>query len=140
MFGIGYVSKGGGTIAALICCVIWYMLKIDGYATTTMLTTTLVLVVGIWSSNVVEQEWGKDSSKVVIDEVAGMMISLLFIPFAVRYIIVALVLFRFFDIVKPLYIKKTEQLPGGWGVMLDDVQAGVYTNLMMQGIIFFKLF
>lgn len=140
MFGIGYVSKGGGTIAALICCVVWYLLKIDGYATTTMLATTLVLVVGIWSSNVVEQEWGKDSSKVVIDEVAGMMISLLFIPFAVTYIIAALVLFRFFDIVKPLYIKKTEQLPGGWGVMLDDVQAGIYANLMMQGIIFFKLF
>lgn len=140
VFGIGYASKGGGTIAALVCCVIWYLLKIDGYATSTMLATTLVLVVGIWSANVVEQDWGKDSSKVVIDEVAGMMISLLFIPFAVTYIIAALVLFRFFDIVKPLYIKKTEQLPGGWGVMLDDVQAGIYANLMMQGIIFFKLF
>lgn len=140
MLGIGYVSKGGGTIAALVCGVFWYLLKIDGYATSTMLTTTLVLAMGIWSANVVEQAWGKDSSKVVIDEVAGMMISLLFIPFAVTYIIAAFVLFRFFDIVKPLYIKKTEQLPGGWGVMLDDVLAGIYANLVMQGIIFFKLF
>lgn len=140
MFGIGYVSKGGGTIAALVCCVIWYLLRIDGYATSTLVATMLVLVVGIWSANVVEQEWGIDSSKVVIDEIAGMMLSLLFIPFAISYIIAAFVLFRFFDIVKPLYIKKAEQLPGGWGVMLDDVQAGIYANLMMQGIVFFKLF
>ncbi|HNP06322.1 MAG TPA: phosphatidylglycerophosphatase A [Cyclobacteriaceae bacterium] len=140
VFGIGYVSKGGGTIAALVCCVIWYLLRIDGYATSTLLATMLVLVVGIWSANVVEQEWGIDSSKVVIDEIAGMMLSLLFIPFAISYIIAAFVLFRFFDIVKPLYIKKAEQLPGGWGVMLDDVQAGIYANLMMQGIVFFKLF
>ena len=140
MFGIGYVSKGGGTIAALVCCVIWYLLRIDGYATSTLVATMLVLVVGIWSANVVEQEWGIDSSKVVIDEIAGMMLSLLFIPFAISYIIAAFVLFRFFDIVKPLYIKQAEQLPGGWGVMLDDVQAGIYANLMMQGIVFFKLF
>ena len=140
VFGIGYVSKGGGTIAALVCCVIWYLLRIDGYATSTLVATMLVLVVGIWSANVVEQEWGIDSSKVVIDEIAGMMLSLLFIPFAISYIIAAFVLFRFFDIVKPLYIKKAEQLPGGWGVMLDDVQAGIYANLMMQGIVFFKLF
>jgi len=75
----------------------------------------------------------------VIDEVAGMCISLLFIPVTLKYIIIALVLFRFFDIVKPLFIKKMEIPPGGWGIILDDVLAGIYSNIALQAAIWFKL-
>jgi phosphatidylglycerophosphatase A len=135
--GIGYI-KGGGTIAAIVTCLVWWMLQPDGIFNTRMIAVTAaVTVIGTWSSTVVEKDWGKDSSRVVIDEVAGMCISLLFVPITVQWIVTALVLFRFFDIVKPLYIRKAEALPGGWGVMTDDILAGVYSNIVLQGVIYF---
>jgi phosphatidylglycerophosphatase A len=135
--GIGYI-KGGGTIAAIVTCLVWWMLQPDGIFNIRMIAVTAaVTVIGTWSSTVVEKDWGKDSSRVVIDEVAGMCISLLFVPITVQWIVTALVLFRFFDIVKPLYIRKAEALPGGWGVMTDDILAGVYSNIVLQGVIYF---
>jgi phosphatidylglycerophosphatase A len=136
-FGIGYI-KGGGTIAAIVTCLTWWMLQPEGIFNTRMIAVTVaVIIIGIWSSAVVEKDWGKDSSRVVIDEVAGMCISLLFVPITVQWIVTALVLFRFFDIVKPMYIRRAETLPGGWGVMTDDILAGVYSNIVLQGVIYF---
>ena len=137
VFGIGYIGRGGGTLAALVCSIIWYLLDINGLEA--IISTLAILGIGIWSAQKVEQEWGKDSSKVVIDEVAGMAISLLFIPLVIKYTIIAFLLFRFFDIVKPLYIRKAEKLPGGWGVMMDDALAGIYSNFLLQVLLFFKL-
>ena len=135
-FGIGY-SKGGGTIAAFVTCVAWWLLQRDSGFTNWMIIVTIVItIIGIWSSTMVEPGWGKDSSRVVIDEVAGMCISLLFVPVTVKWIVIGLLLFRFFDIVKPLYIRKAEALPAGWGVMADDILAGVYANLLLQLIIY----
>lgn len=135
--GIGYV-KGGGTLAAMVCCAVWYLLQSDGNFNRIMIpVTALILFIGIWSSTMVEADWGKDSSRIVIDEAAGMCISLLYVPVTIKYVIAGLLLFRFFDIVKPLFIRKTESLPGGWGVMADDVLAGVYTNILLQVIIHF---
>ena len=135
-FGIGHI-KGGGTIAAMICCVIWWFVQNDGVFNNWMIAVTAVItIIGIWSATVVEKDWGKDSSRVVIDEVAGLCIGLLFIPVTIKWIVVGLVLFRFFDIVKPLYIRKAEALHAGWGVMADDILAGIYTNLVLQVIIY----
>lgn len=136
--GIGYVGKGGGTIAAVACCIIWWFLPTAQY--TQVIITLAVSVVGIWSGNVIEAFWGKDSSKVVIDEVAGMMLTLLFIPVTIKYVLTGLILFRFFDIAKPLYIRRLEKLPGGWGVMADDLAAGIYANLVLQIIVFYQFF
>ena len=138
--GIGYIGKGAGTVAAVACCICWYLAWAPGYnPVTAVIVTFLITLLGIWSSTIVSKIWGKDPSRVVIDEVAGMCISLLFIPVTLKYIIIALVLFRFFDIVKPLFIKKMEILPGGWGIMLDDVLAGIYANIALQAAIWFKL-
>ena len=92
----------------------------------------LMLVVGIWSSNVVDGIWGTDSSKVVIDEVAGMAIALLYVPHKLVFVLISLLAFRFFDIVKPLGIRNLEALPKGWGVMADDVLAGLYALVVIQ--------
>ena len=139
--GIGYIGKGAGTVAAVACSVCWYLAYRNGYQPIpSLLITFAITLLGIWSSNVVSGIWGKDPARVVIDEVAGMCISLLFIPVSIKYVIAALVLFRFFDIVKPLFIKKLEKLPGGWGIMLDDVLAGVYANIILQIILLLKLF
>lgn len=138
--GIGYI-KGGGTIAAAVSAVIWYLVQAKGASYYAALMVTLVIVfIGVWSGNKVEPDWGKDNSKVVIDEVAGMCISLLFIPVEWKYVITGLALFRFFDMVKPLLIRRTERLPGGWGVIADDVLAGLYSNLLLHVIVWYNLF
>ncbi|HWZ14036.1 MAG TPA: phosphatidylglycerophosphatase A [Mucilaginibacter sp.] len=140
--GIGYIGKGAGTVAAIACCACWYLAWNGGYPPVliSIIITVLITLIGVWSSTAVEQIWGKDPARVVIDEVAGMCISLLFLPVSLKYLICALVLFRFFDIVKPLSIRKMELLPAGWGVMMDDVLAGVYTNILVSVIVAFKLF
>jgi phosphatidylglycerophosphatase A len=98
-----------------------------------------LLAVGIWSAGKMEEKWGKDSYRVVLDEVAGMWCTLLFVPFRWEYILAGLVLFRFFDIVKPLYIRRTEAWKKGWGVMMDDVAAGICSNLLLQLIVLAKI-
>ena len=134
--GIGYL-KGGGSIAALFTGIIWYV-TLTGKTVNGMglpLITGIIIIVGIFSGNQLERIWGKDSYKIVIDEVAGMCITLLFIPVNWQYGLTGWIRFRFFDIVKPLYIRKMELLPGGWGVMMDDILAGLYANILLSLVI-----
>lgn len=139
-FGIGYIGKGGGTIAALVVCIVILLLPAGVYTNfRQVLLVAAVSVAGVWSGNAVDAIWGKDSSKVVIDEVAGMMITLLFIPVNFKFVLAGLILFRFFDIAKPLFIKKLEILPKGWGVMADDMLAGIYSNILLHFIVASKL-
>ncbi len=133
--GIGYVKKGAGTLAAGITCLAWYW---TGGMLTNLFTLIAVIMVlfltGVWSASVVEKEWGEDSNRVVIDEILGMCVSLFLLPVKWSYIIPAFVLFRFFDIIKPLFIRRAEALPSGWGVMADDLLAGIYSNLLLQWV------
>lgn len=140
--GIGYIGKGAGTYAAIFTCLLWYIFQTGQYEPklAPVLITLLLTIQGIRSANEVEAIWGKDHNRVVIDEVAGMCITLLFVPVKIEYIVAGLILFRFFDIVKPLGIRKLEKWPGGWGVMADDVLAGIYSNIILQLIIFFSIF
>ena len=126
VLGIGHL-KGGGTIAAILYCIIWYWVPATFEKTYYQFIIACIIPgLGIWSSNEVDRLWGKDSSKVVIDEVAGMSIALLLVPRNFSYTLISLIAFRFFDIVKPLGVRKLEILPKGWGVMADDLLAGCY--------------
>ncbi len=139
--GIGYIGRGGGTVAAMFAALSWYFI-ISSTKGGLLLQVSLVLltiIVGIWSSNNVECHWGKDDQKVVIDEVAGMFVSVIGLPLNIYTLLLAFTLFRFFDIAKPLYIKNIERLPGGFGVMADDVLAGIYTNLVTWSVVFLYL-
>lgn len=138
-FGIGYIKKGGGTVAAIATAIIWFVAVAEPDSMVVTGVTLLVTVYGVWAGNEVERNWGKDSSKVVLDEVAGMLVALLFIPVSVVNVLIALVLFRFFDILKPLMIRRLEKLPGGWGVMGDDVLAGIYSNIVLQLFLLLQL-
>ena len=135
--GIGYISKGAGSIASVAYCFVWFLFP--GNPTWQLVTLCIVLALGLWSAGKVEKIWGEDSNRVVIDEIAGMMITLLLVPVNIGYGLVGLLLFRFFDIIKPLGIKKAERLRGGAGVMADDVIAGIYAWIVLQGIIAVKL-
>jgi len=78
----------------------------------------------------------RDPGLICLDELVGMLVTLCLLPINFVTGLLGLVLFRYFDIVKPLGIKKIEQLPGVWGVLLDDVVAGIYANLILRGIVF----
>jgi phosphatidylglycerophosphatase A len=133
IFGIGFL-KGGGTYAALVTCGgIWLLWQSPAFQNPIylLIITILITLLGVYVSNKVEPDWGEDSSRVVIDEVAGMLIAMLFIPANIYFLLAGFILFRFFDIVKPLYIRKMEALPSGTGVMMDDVLAGVYSNILL---------
>ena len=138
--GIGYL-KGGGTYAALVYAVAWYQFDVGSSSIWIQsITCLLIFSLGVWSSFKVEKDWGKDSSRVVIDEVSGMSITLLFVPVTWKCVLTGFILFRFFDIVKPLFIKKLEYIPGGWGVMLDDAGAALYAHLVLSLMIACQLF
>ena len=141
-FGIGYI-KGGGTIAAAVTCALIYLLWHSNLPPKPWILpaiTLVILLTGIYTGNKVEAAWGKDSYRVVIDEVAGMLVTILFIPANTYLLIAGFILFRFFDMVKPLFIRRLEDLPSGTGVMMDDVLAGFYSNLVLQiAILAFKL-
>ena len=137
-FGLGYSPIAPGTMGAIGGIAV-YLLIINSLSQVNMILGLLIILflcLGIIASNKLESEWGKDPSKIVIDEVVGVWIALLFIPSEWQYTLGAILLFRFFDIVKPLYIKRAEKLKGGWGVMFDDVLAGVYANIVIQIVVF----
>ncbi|MEP6747923.1 MAG: phosphatidylglycerophosphatase A [Bacteroidota bacterium] len=138
--GIGYL-KGGGTVAALLYTILWLVIRpLNSNMPVQVILFLLLMIVGVLISNKLETIWGKDSGKIVIDEVAGMCCTLLFVPFKWQYALAGFVLFRFFDIVKPLFISSAEKLPGGWGVMTDDAAAGICANLLLQVIVITKVF
>ena len=133
-FGIGFIKKGGGTVASLIFCMLLYLGVFLNFYTNILLVIFCIvtLFIGVIVSKEAERSWEKDSNKIVIDEVLGMAIGLLFLRINLQTLIIGFVLFRFFDIAKPFYIKRLEKLKNGWGIMMDDVLAGIYTNLVLQ--------
>lgn len=137
-FGIGRLKPGPGTWASLAAAAIWFIALFPAHLTNglssllTLAAAAAVVPVGIRASTIVERESGRtDPGFVVIDEVAGQWITLAFTPVDPGHTLVAFVLFRFFDIVKPWPVRQFEKLPGGNGIMLDDVAAGIYGLLVM---------
>lgn len=129
--GTGYSPFAPGTMGALLSLLIWYVLSlIVPDIILPWITVTLILggtSTGIWATNQVIPYWGKDPSRVVVDEMVGTWITLLASPAGhIWYAVCAFGLFRLFDIFKPLGIRHMEKLPGGIGVMADDILAGIY--------------
>lgn len=143
-FGAGYSPFAPGTAGALLACILlWlYTQQIGILNNTNFQIGFIVLIIittllGVWATYNLQAEWGEDPSKIVVDEMVGVWINLLFVPLNLQNIIIGFVLFRFFDIAKPLGIRKMEAFENGWGVMLDDVLAGIYGNILLQIILFF---
>lgn len=93
---------------------------------------------GTWACAQLEEEWGHDPSRVVIDETIGIYITYLLMPFSWTNVILGFVLFRAFDIIKPLGVKTIDtKLHSPFSVMLDDILAGIYAFLTLQAILYF---
>ena len=95
----------------------------------------ICFLIGAWSATEMEKRTGiKDNQKIVIDEIIGVWITVILLEKKIVWLLLGLVLFRFFDIIKLFPIKSCERLPNGWGVMMDDVVAGVYGALSLRFI------
>jgi phosphatidylglycerophosphatase A len=132
--GLGFIPPAPGTMGALggwIVAVALLQWSSQPYAWLLALVIVFSFL-GVWSSGSLESHWGEDPSQVVIDEIVGMWVSVIFLPPGWIPLLLAFVFFRLFDIYKPLFIRKAEQLKGGWGIMADDVMAGIYTNISIQ--------
>ena len=132
-FGAGLLKPGPGTWGSVAAVLLWaaYAWLVHPSALTLLIALlagiALTLVFGVPAATIVERESGRqDPGFVVIDEVAGQWIALLFCPVDWRHALIALVLFRLFDIVKPFPVRRLERLPAGWGIVFDDVAAGLY--------------
>jgi phosphatidylglycerophosphatase A len=131
-FGAGYVPMAPGTAGTVVAIPIFLLLS-SIPSPLYELTILTSFFFASWISGEAERSWErKDHPRIVIDEIVGYLITMLWLPKTILFIILGFILFRFFDIVKPPPIRLLEKVKGGYGVVLDDVVAGVYANIVLQ--------
>ncbi len=130
-FYVGYLPFIPGSFASLAA--LWLAGLVRGDCTLYLALTASFIILGFSCSGRAEKALGvKDSPHIVIDEVSGMFISLLFVPQDIRLTVLAFLLFRIFDTLKPFPAGHLQKLKGAKGIMADDIIAGLYTNLVLQ--------
>lgn len=133
-FYVGFVPIVPGTFGSAAGLILYFLLLIAGSWEIYLGAILIVTMVGVWSAGKAERESGiVDPSFVVIDEVAGQLITLFLIPATWYFVLGGFLLFRFLDIVKPSPARQAERLPHGWGIMADDVLVGIYGCILMHG-------
>lgn len=131
VFYIGYAPVVPATFGAGFGAIAYWFLMPQSTATESLVTVG-VIILAIITSGKAEEKYGKDGRRIVIDEVAGMFVSLCFFPKRALVFLAAFVVFRVFDVLKPFPANRLQKLPGGWGVVADDVFAGIYTNVLIR--------
>ncbi len=135
-FGSGFWPWGPGTAGSVLATVVWAIIGL-WLSSFTLSVVTLALVIvftilGTWATKRLQPFWGEDPSRVVVDEMVGVWIPLIIVnPQEWGWAFAALVLFRFFDIVKPLGIKKLDRMKEAFWVMGDDILGGIYALLVL---------
>ena len=131
-FGAGYAPIAPGTAGTLVAIPLFLILSLIS-SPLYELTILAFFFLASWISGEAQRCWGrKDHPRIVIDEIMGYLVTMLWLPKTTLFIILGFFLFRFFDIVKPPPIRLLEKVRGGYGVVLDDVLAGVYANIVLQ--------
>jgi phosphatidylglycerophosphatase A len=132
-FGVGYSPVAPGTLGTLIAIPVYYFLSA---IPSPIYEITLIgfFFLSVWISGNAEIFFGKkDDQRIVIDEMMGFLITMLWVPKTILFVTIGFFLFRLFDILKPFPIRRLEKrLKGGFGVVLDDVMAGVYANIILH--------
>lgn len=132
-FGVGKFPKAPGTMGTLATIPLWFLLSQTG-PIPYMLVTFLLIPVGVMAAQAYEDSVQKhDSKEIVIDEVVGFLITMTWVPLTWQSLVFGFCIFRFLDIVKPPPIRQLDQkVGGGFGVMVDDIAAGVIGSVLMQ--------
>ncbi len=142
LLGVGYFPKAPGTAGTVVAACIYWLLPISWLVEfpTNLIFVIVVLILGLISVFFVskaEEKLGHDSGKIVIDEFLGYMIAVAFLPKSFIVLILSFILFRIFDIIKPEPVNMLQKLPKGWGVLADDLMAGIYTNAAIRIVLSF---
>jgi len=135
-FGAGYIPFGPGTWGTAVGAVLLMLGAHFGMVDSTwpLLVITIVWsLLGYWSILGLPDTWVHDDGKIVVDEVVGMFLTMLWIPLTWQNILIGFVLFRILDIWKPLGIRRFDNYKGEWSVIVDDLVAGVYANIFLRG-------
>jgi phosphatidylglycerophosphatase A len=125
------------TFSCIISIIIWYFLL--RYPVVYIILTIGLIVIGIIIAGDLTRVWGKDPRQIVIDEYACLLIPLYFTPHRILPLFITFVLFRLFDIFKPFPLRRLEYLKKGWGIMLDDLGAAVYTAIVILILAVFRI-
>jgi phosphatidylglycerophosphatase A len=127
---VGYLPPAPGTLGSLLGLLLLWPLK---PGTVQVLVTLFLIGVGIVvADRAARVIGGQDPPVIVIDEIAGIAVATLLLPPQVQERVVAFVIFRLFDVIKPFPARQAERLPGGFGIVGDDLIAGLYTNLLVR--------
>ena len=127
---VGYLPPAPGTLGSLLGLLLLWPLK---PGTVQVLVTLFLIGVGIVVADQAARViGGQDPPAIVIDEIAGIAVATLLLPPQVQERVVAFVVFRVFDVIKPFPARQAERLPGGFGIVGDDLIAGMYTNLLVR--------
>jgi phosphatidylglycerophosphatase A len=137
--GTGFFPKAPGTVGSLLTLLAYYQFFPAEPSLLIHFIFFIIIVAvfltGVWVSGEAEKFYGHDPSCVVIDEIVGMGITLLLLPKIWYLMLAGFLLFRLIDITKWFGVDRMQQLKGGWGVMMDDILAGVWSNLLLQMIV-----
>jgi len=133
-FGVGYTPFLPGTAGTLLGVVIYLVLsRIFTHPFSYVVMLVIFSGFGVWICGKCDHHFEKkDSPVIVIDEIEGFLIAMFALPVSFRFIFLGFILFRAFDILKPFKIERLQRLPGGWGIMADDIAAGILANLMLH--------
>jgi phosphatidylglycerophosphatase A len=133
---VGHFPIAPGTAGSAAGLLLFALLRLAGSPALEAAVMLALLAIGCWAGSVAEAHYGRtDPGYVVLDEVVGMLATLLLVPVSATGAIIGFFLFRLFDIVKPFPARQCERLHGGLGIMADDVVAGIYGNLALRAVL-----
>ncbi len=128
-----------GTVGTALVAVLYWLfflfsppLELLGW----LIVLVVAFAVGVYTADKAAPEWGKDPGQVVVDEGVGFLFTVALLPTDAWTLIVGFFIFRALDIVKPPPARQLESLPGGWGIVVDDVIAGIYGNLILRVLLY----
>ena len=135
---LGFAPAAPGTVGSAAGVALFYLVRAAGERWLEAAVIVVLFAAGVWAASSAEQQLGgTDPGPVVIDEVVGMLITLVWIPVTPLGAFVGFLIFRVLDVVKPWPSRQFESLHGGLGIMADDAMAAVYGRLLMQGLVLF---
>ena len=132
-FGLGFFPIAPGTLASVVTALLWAFVLRDLPWPLYAGSLVALILAGVWAAASYASEIGQpDPGRIVIDEVCGQLVALAFMPRGFTALMAPFVFFRVFDIIKPWPIRKLEGLPGGWGIMADDLAAGLAAAVLAR--------
>ncbi|RMD90104.1 MAG: phosphatidylglycerophosphatase A [Calditrichaeota bacterium] len=129
---VGYIPWAPGTAGSLVGLLIFWTIP-NNHLPLIFSIIIFLFLMGVWTASIIEEQSGKkDNQIIVIDEIVGMLTTVALFEKNLKILIIGFFLFRFFDILKMYPAEKLENLPGGWGIMMDDIMAGIYAAVVLK--------